>query len=161
MKGVDKEIKHKIYCLRTRDSRSQTAFAEFLGISRQSIGFYESGSRLPDAATIKLICEKCNVSADWLLGINNTGKTDKEDDNGTLHYDSNDYDDGTYSACPSCKSRRISLLLSENGEINYWSKKGLICKTPSLFFVQCQRCGLRTADFEDIKDAIKSWNRRD
>lgn len=48
---------------------NQSQFADFLGISRQSIGFYEAGGRAPDANTIKLICEKCNVSADWLLGL--------------------------------------------------------------------------------------------
>jgi transcriptional regulator with XRE-family HTH domain len=52
---------------------SQAAFAEFLGLSRPTIGFYEradmENGRIPDIDTLKQICEKCNVSADYLLGI--------------------------------------------------------------------------------------------
>lgn len=49
--------------------RSNTEFAEFLGISRQTVGFYYNGDRIPDAMTLKQIAEKCNVSTDWLLGL--------------------------------------------------------------------------------------------
>ena len=52
-----------------REERAQAEFAEFLGISRPTVGFYENGSRLPDALTLRKIAEKCNVSADWLLGL--------------------------------------------------------------------------------------------
>lgn len=64
-----KDIKYRIGELRTDHDMTQIEFAEFLGISRQSIGFYESGKRVPDASTIRQICEKCDVSADWLLGL--------------------------------------------------------------------------------------------
>lgn len=64
-----KGVKYRIGELRTERNMKQTEFADFLGISRQSIGFYESGKRLPDASTIALICKKCNVSADWLLDL--------------------------------------------------------------------------------------------
>lgn len=47
---------------------SNTEFAEFLGISRQTVGFYCNGERIPDALGLKSIAEKCDVSADWLLG---------------------------------------------------------------------------------------------
>lgn len=52
-----------------RGEMSQRQFADFLGISRSTIGFYENGSRLPDAATLKVISKKCDVSIDWLLGV--------------------------------------------------------------------------------------------
>ena len=63
------DIRHRVYELRTERGMTQSAFASFLGVSRQSVGFYESGERLPDASTLRTICEKCNVSADWLLGL--------------------------------------------------------------------------------------------
>lgn len=44
-------------------------FAEKLGISRATAGFYAAGQRIPDALGLKNIAEKCNVSADWLLGL--------------------------------------------------------------------------------------------
>lgn len=51
---------------------SNTEFAEFLDISRQTVGFYCNGERIPDALGLKSIAERCNVSADWLLGLSNT-----------------------------------------------------------------------------------------
>lgn len=48
---------------------SVSEFAEKIGLSRQTTGFYLNGDRVPDAQTILQICQECNVSADWLLGI--------------------------------------------------------------------------------------------
>lgn len=50
-------------------TRTNTEFADFLGMSRQTVGFYCNGDRIPDALGIKAIAEKCGVSADWLLGL--------------------------------------------------------------------------------------------
>lgn len=44
-------------------------FADKLGMSRATVGFYTAGQRIPDALGIKTIAEKCGVSADWLLGL--------------------------------------------------------------------------------------------
>lgn len=43
-------------------------FAEKIGMSRATVGFYAAGQRIPDALGVKTIAEKCGVSADWLLG---------------------------------------------------------------------------------------------
>lgn len=48
--------------------RSNTEFADFLGLSRQTVGFYCNGDRLPDVITLLQIAEKCDVSTDYLLG---------------------------------------------------------------------------------------------
>ena len=48
--------------------RSNTEFADFLGLSRQTVGFYCNGDRLPDVITLLQIAEKCSVSTDYLLG---------------------------------------------------------------------------------------------
>ena len=58
--------------------RSNTEFAEFLGISRQTVGFYYNGDRVPDAITLAKIAKKCKISADWLLGLSNVRTTDIE-----------------------------------------------------------------------------------
>lgn len=55
--------------LELRGKRTQEEFAKFLGISRPTVGFYEAGQRLPDALVLRQIAEKCNVSADYLLGL--------------------------------------------------------------------------------------------
>ena len=49
--------------------KTNTEFADFLGISRQTVGFYCNGDRVPDALTLIKISQKCDVSADWLLGL--------------------------------------------------------------------------------------------
>lgn len=49
--------------------RSSVEFAAFLGMSRQTIGFYLNGDRIPDILALRQIAERCNVSADWLLGL--------------------------------------------------------------------------------------------
>lgn len=55
--------------LKLRRDQTQAEFAEFLGVSRPTVGFYESGERIPDAITLERIARRCNVSADWLLGL--------------------------------------------------------------------------------------------
>lgn len=52
-----------------RGDMTQGEFAEFLGISRPTVGFYENGTRVPDAVVLKEIAKKCKVSSDWLLGL--------------------------------------------------------------------------------------------
>ncbi len=59
--------------------RSNVEFAAFLGMSRQTIGFYLNGDRIPDILALRQIAERCNVSADWLLGL-----SDVKDPDGTL-----------------------------------------------------------------------------
>ncbi len=52
-----------------RGKRSQAEFAEFLGIARPTVGFYENGHRIPDACTLKQIAERTNVTTDYLVGL--------------------------------------------------------------------------------------------
>ena len=48
---------------------SVTDFAQKIGLSRQTVGFYLNGDRIPDCETLVQICSKCDVSADYLLGL--------------------------------------------------------------------------------------------
>lgn len=52
-----------------RGELTQQQFSEKLGISRPSVGLYESGARIPDAEILQEIAVKCGVSVDWLLGL--------------------------------------------------------------------------------------------
>lgn len=66
-----KKSRLPIFAKRVKELRgemTQGQFAEKLGISRPTVGLYESGARIPDAEVLRDIVEKCNVSADWLLG---------------------------------------------------------------------------------------------
>ena len=76
MKRTDAEkYRFPIFRERFRElqgNMSNTEFAEFLDISRQTVGFYCNGERIPDALGLKKIAEKCNVSADWLIGLSDS-----------------------------------------------------------------------------------------
>lgn len=59
-----------------RGDKTQGEFADFLGISRPTVGFYENGTRIPDALVLRQIAEKCDVSSDWLLGLTDIKSVD-------------------------------------------------------------------------------------
>lgn len=58
--------------LRSASGLTQAEIAEKLGISRSTIGMYETGAREPDFETLEKIADFFNVDTDYLLG-----RTDK------------------------------------------------------------------------------------
>lgn len=50
-----------------RGSVSRAAFGKRIGITSGSLRNYEEGAALPNAEVLAKICERCDVSADWLL----------------------------------------------------------------------------------------------
>lgn len=52
---------------RLRDNRSQTEFANMLGIEQTYISRYERGKATPGADFLKLLAEKTYVNINWLL----------------------------------------------------------------------------------------------
>ncbi len=62
-------FQERLEALRKEHDLSNTDFAKFLGMSRQTVGFYLNGDRIPDMLGLKQIAEECNVSADWLIGL--------------------------------------------------------------------------------------------
>ena len=61
-----------------RGSRSNTEFAAFLGLSRQTVGFYLNGDRVPDFNSLIIIAQKCQVPVDYLLGLSDTKSYDAD-----------------------------------------------------------------------------------
>lgn len=55
-----------------RNGRSLKEVACDLGISRASLGYYESGERKPDIDILLKLANYYNVSSDYLLGLSNT-----------------------------------------------------------------------------------------
>ena len=79
MKTSVSQKKLPVFAERFRELRgdmTQDKFADFVGISRPTVGFYENGDRLPDALVLKKIAEKCRVSSDWLIGLSDVKNTD-------------------------------------------------------------------------------------
>lgn len=58
--------------LRISSGLTQVEMADRLGISRSTIGMYETGAREPDFETLEAIADFFNVDTDYLLG-----RTDK------------------------------------------------------------------------------------
>ena len=66
--------RNALFPSRLRDLRneldvSQDKMSKALGISKSTLGLYETGDTLPDARTLRDIATYFNVSADWLLGL--------------------------------------------------------------------------------------------
>ena len=61
-----------------RQERTQAEFAQFLGISRATVGFYENGERIPDALVLRQIAERCGVATDYLVGLSDMKTTDRD-----------------------------------------------------------------------------------
>ena len=57
--------------LRKMKNMTQEEFALEIGMRQQQYSRYEKGEREPQLKHIRRICRKFNVSADWLLGIEN------------------------------------------------------------------------------------------
>lgn len=53
-------------------------FSKKLGLTRQTVGFYLAGDRIPDAMRLKEIALACGVSADWLLGLTKSPSLDAD-----------------------------------------------------------------------------------
>lgn len=61
------------------DKGGDTAFATYAGVTRQSVGHWKNGPRVPDASSLIKIAKKCEVSVDWLLGlVDESNKSDKQ-----------------------------------------------------------------------------------
>lgn len=65
------EFKNVFKMLREAAGLTQVQIAEKLGISRSTIGMYETGAREPDFETLELIADFFNVDIDYLIGRTN------------------------------------------------------------------------------------------
>lgn len=75
--------------LRMASGLTQAEFSKKIGISRSTIGMYETGAREPDFETLEKIADFFNVDIDYLLG-----RTDKTtllpESAGQVYYLNND-----------------------------------------------------------------------
>lgn len=58
--------------LRKANGYTIEQFATLVGISKSSVGYYESANRLPDVEILSRIADALNVPADYLIGRTNT-----------------------------------------------------------------------------------------
>ena len=55
---------------------TQQELSEYIGKSRQAVGYYADGSESPDWKTVAAIAQYFDVSADWLLGMSDVKNVD-------------------------------------------------------------------------------------
>lgn len=60
-------MKDRIKKIRKELNLTQQAFADKLGIKRNTVATYENGRNMPIDAVVSLICRVFNVNKDWLL----------------------------------------------------------------------------------------------
>jgi len=65
------KISNRIYELRNSLNISQTELAKEIGVSQKAIDFWEKGINEPKATYIINLAKYFDVSADYLLGIEN------------------------------------------------------------------------------------------
>ena len=58
--------------LRKANGYTIEQFAEAVGISKSTVGYYENNNRMPDIEILSRIADVLNVSADYLIGKTNT-----------------------------------------------------------------------------------------
>ena len=59
-------MKNRIKALRKELGMTQQAFADRIGIKRNSVAKYETGENSPSSASITLICREFRVNETWL-----------------------------------------------------------------------------------------------
>lgn len=71
--SYNKSMKN-MFCQRLNDYLNETGlskrkFAEKVGVSAMSVSDWTTGKIQPNAESIFLICKACDISADYLLGL--------------------------------------------------------------------------------------------
>ena len=55
--------------LRLKSDLTQKDLSDFLVVTPKTVSFYELGQRMPPANVLMKLCQKFNVSVDYLLGL--------------------------------------------------------------------------------------------
>ena len=66
----NQSLGQKLKMIRMDMGLSQSELAEFLGVHQPTISAYESDSVEPPVSKLVAIAKECNVSLDWLCGLN-------------------------------------------------------------------------------------------
>ncbi|MFG6352593.1 MAG: helix-turn-helix domain-containing protein [Oscillospiraceae bacterium] len=72
--------------LREKRGVSQAVFAKALGVSKSTVGLWETGDTLPDAKSIRDIAEYFEVTADYLLGLSTATRGEFHDFARVTHF---------------------------------------------------------------------------
>lgn len=147
------------------EQMNTTEFADKLGLSRQTVGFYLNGDRIPDALTLRSICERCSVSADYLLGLAEeqtpdqsiqavcryTGLSEKAIDS-LCHYGEIKLQDGYHDITHGIGKQLLNLLIESD---NFFAIMTLLRQCVAAYAVKNNRISLFTGgDYMDAERIV-------
>ena len=69
MVDTNNTISQRIRSIRQKHGLTQTQFAESLGVTQNTVTFWERRGYEPRIDMVKEICKMYHVSADWLIGL--------------------------------------------------------------------------------------------
>ena len=110
-----------------RGDMSVSAFSRKIGLNQKSVDQYVKGERKPSAEFIFAVCSKCDVSADWLLGLSDsrTGGVSVTASGGSVaaHHSTVSTTAPTSPATPPETDRLLGIIESQQRIIENLSKK--------------------------------------
>ncbi len=84
MSNFDVEVGKRAEHIRHVLSMSQKEVAERIGVTRQTMGNYESGKTPMRASTVRALCDIYKCSAEWMLGSCETLTVNRRIDGRTI-----------------------------------------------------------------------------
>ena len=66
---MNKTIGERIKEIRNESKLNQSEFGKSISVSQDTVSLWEKGKSLPNTEYVILICKRYNVSADYLLGL--------------------------------------------------------------------------------------------
>lgn len=62
-------ISQRIKEIRVENKMNQSVFGQSISVSQDTVSLWEQGKSLPNTEYVIEICKKYNISADYLLGL--------------------------------------------------------------------------------------------
>ena len=90
-----------------RGGLSQQEFCARIGVTQAAYCYWETGKKEPSYKAIKLICEACHVSSDWLLGLDVEGKNSVTASHSAVAING----DANYRDCSKCDLMKAAAKL--------------------------------------------------
>lgn len=116
------EFKDRIKKLRLDHHLTQDELARILGISRSTIGMYETGKRTADYETLELIADYFNVDMNYLTGWSDDPSLSywEHEKQKSISYDTFIHQYLEYKSCYDSDGRKVSIKLKQEPESIYY-----------------------------------------
>lgn len=115
------EFKDRIKKLRLEHHLTQGELARMLGISRSTIGMYETGKRTADYETLELIADYFNVDMNYLTGWSDSPSLSywEHEKQKSISYDTFIHQYLEYKSCYDSDGQKVIIKLKQEPNITY------------------------------------------